>query len=178
LLHGSQSGANGTTWILSRAELNALRQHWTVIPGASVIARIQTVDGAEASYFSQSLTPVGNIQFGLAIDVTPQLAKGAVRMLIGLTSTEMIDSSATNVRSCRREGGRFWRPRGRSPLQKRRLRGDTLAVAKERLEYATQMRVLVEKLREVGKASPEEFEQAKLNESQAGAILTTLEKTR
>jgi hypothetical protein len=77
-------------------------------------------------------------------------------------------------------------PRGREILEAKgevaiaeaALRGDTLAVAKERLEYATQMRVLVKKLLEVGQATPEELDQAKLNESQAGAILTALEKTR
>jgi serine/threonine protein kinase len=55
---------------------------------------------------------------------------------------------------------------------------DVLAMAKTRFEYATQMRVLVEKLREVGKATPEELNQARLTESQAGAILTALKTTR
>ena len=86
-------------WILSSTELNALRQRWTVVPSASVInnPRVLTLSGMKASCSAGSFNPAGNIQFRLTVDVTPEFARGAVRLWIGLTSTEMIASSPTNV---------------------------------------------------------------------------------
>jgi len=86
-------------WILSSTELNALLQRWRVVPGASVInnPRVLTLSGMKASCSAGSFNPDGNIQFGLTVDVTPEFARGAVRLWIGLTSTEMIASSPTNV---------------------------------------------------------------------------------
>jgi len=63
-------------------------------------------------------------------------------------------------------------------LAEARLKGDDLAEARIRHEYAAQFTTLMKKLREVGKATPEELAQAIQEEDNAKTALGALEKKR
>lgn len=87
-------------WILSPAELNALRQRLKTLPGASVSSAptIQTEDGRQGLVrMYEPISVVGRyMPVGLAISLLPKAASHSVKLLLNATSTEIADPTVTN----------------------------------------------------------------------------------
>lgn len=82
-------------WIVSPAETTALRQWLKVLPGVSLLGspRVMTTAGMQAQFFAGSPAPGAGTNsgpVGLTLDLIPRIASGSVKLVIDVTSTELV----------------------------------------------------------------------------------------
>jgi hypothetical protein len=93
------SGANGVrAWILPPTELEAFRERLKSFPGATIESspRILTGDGGQArASVGSTVSVAGKPEFsGLAVDLTPRIARASVSLLLGVIATERANLSS------------------------------------------------------------------------------------
>jgi hypothetical protein len=99
------NGQGLRAWVLPPAELSDFRQRLRGLPGVrhSNSSGIQTGDGAQAKLINGNSVVVAGtvVPVGLTIDVTPQRVRQSLRLNLGVTSTELADSSSNSPPSIR-----------------------------------------------------------------------------
>jgi hypothetical protein len=120
----SATNADGTrVWILSAAELNVLQQRLKLTPPASVLgaASVTSLSGRQATVFVGDNTSsaksgarlagvvnrVGGSraqqshleQFGLRVDLNPKYVSGAIKVMLGATATQRMETDPAIFRT-------------------------------------------------------------------------------
>jgi hypothetical protein len=95
----------GRAWILSSTQLESVRRHLKSLPEGTTLVgpRITTMDGSQAQVFAGESTPVMGslVSTGVTLELTPQVSSRAIDLLIGITSTEAVASTASNAAAVR-----------------------------------------------------------------------------
>ncbi len=96
------NGAGMRAWILSSAELVALQAQLKASSNVTVLSkpRVLTRSGTAASLFAGTIAQASKatpLPVGLSLEVVPKVAAKSIKLTVGLTATEAIPSSDTNL---------------------------------------------------------------------------------